>query len=764
MPPAPEPTPPRRAFTALAACGLFAAVFLAHTPLLRLGFYADDFGQLAEIHADLTAGRWPFLASARATTDEHGKIGIAIFRPALEATNAALMLVQGRDAAGRVRPPDPLGERLVSLSLRALLPALLFLLLLRLDFGDRSALLGAVFSAVNPAPYNAAAWIAARGDLLWVAAALAALLTAIPARGRPAASWRPTMVVIWVVLGLMAKETGMLCGLVAAIGLWVGARRGAFSRAAAATSVCGIVAALAGYVLLRRAIFGDAGSAYPGFEPDDPIGSVLRLGTRALGASGLRLVGGRGFDPDESAFAMAATFLSAAVCAVAIGYGLAAALRTPKLRTATIAAVLLGGISVAPILVQSALDIMASRLLVGWTIALGFVLAAGAARSPLGMKLGIAAILAGGAAFVAETDAGQALCAYMDEARASVVQAAAAAGSDATLLVHTPPRDVFPDPIVPDWGTTRSFYGVFLGLDRPVFQTPRREAFSSTSDPSSPNRPRTAVPGPLIVAEGGYDEVDLVLRYRCRIVPPLAGDLPSRIQGRTEPQGGASAELPPGAPARAYPVVALTIEPGPSSAAAADGVARILIEITGGTIPWKKTVEAPLAGDGPRTLTLWHDAFATMAQPGRTLDVSVRPEVEGQVVVTALSFAREGATLTALDPAPGAKWIAGTPPPRFAVRNRTGFPFVALVLTAKLDGVLVTREFVRSAATASGGAESAEDLAFAGDDGPGALFIAAGAALKDRPLLLHVRYEARARQDGPATAVAGVFDLLLAPN
>lgn len=755
LPPAP---PARRVADFAVALLLFLGTCAAHLPLLQTGFYADDWGQFREIYADLEAGRWPLLASSRSTYLD-GKLGIAILRPGLEAANAGLILARGRDDAGRLRGPDPVAEHAASIVLKGLVVVLLFAFARRLGCGRGPATLGAAFAALHPAAYNATAWVAARGDLAWVATTLAALLAATPPPGAAPSRSRPWWAAFWIVVGLLCKETAVVGAGAVFLALVAGARRGAYPRGSATAAGAALAAALAGYFRIRSAIFGDAAATYPNFDPAHPLRSFLNNLAEALPIAWMRLAGGRAPDVDDAAggtvaaWAAVATFVGAAVLCVA------ALLGRPGRRFVALAALGLAAATLPPLAVQPKIDLAFSRLLVGWSAAFALLFAFAADRSRrLGAVVALAAAVAG-VNFVYESAATQVWCGKLEEARRPVAEAAAALGSSALVLVHAPPRTEappgLPQPFVPDWTTEGSFRRPHLGIGTTtVLERDARDAFEIGGAETDGRRP-TADPRPTTLARGYFDLTDGTLRFRTTLLPRFSPDLPSEVAGVRAADGSYVVDLPAGAPARAYPAVAVrwsaapaaapfTIALGVEDGRGAPAVRRVAFAAdaaAGGAMLAQRAVETALGTDGPVRLT-------------------IRVESSGGAAPTLVgAFAsRVDARATIVEPAGGTAWSLSGAAPTIVFEDGTGLPVLRLALTMKTALGPLARTFVAPRAApaevAADGRPKSRVVRFAADgpgDSPAALLrLAADHVFAAGDPTLEARVEAAATHDGPA--------------
>jgi hypothetical protein len=763
MPAAPSSAPSAgRAADFAVALLLFLGTCAAHAPLLETGFYADDWGQFREIFADLEAGRWPLLASSRSTYLD-GKLGIAILRPGLEAANAGLILARGRDAEGRLRGPAPFAEHAASVVLKGLVVALLFAFARRLGCGRGAATLGAAFAALHPAAYNATAWVAARGDLAWVATTLAALLAAVPPPGAAPSRARPWWAAFWVVVGLLCKETAVVGAGAVVLALVAGVRRGAYPRKTATAAGVALGLALFAYFRVRSAIFGDAAAAYPNFDPSDPLRSFVRNLAEALPIAWMRLVGGRAPDVDDlpgstvAAWAAVATFAGAAVLC------LAALLGRPGRRFVALALLGLAAATLPPLAVQPKIDLAFSRLLVGWSGAFALLFALAADRSRrLGAAVALATAVAG-VNFVYETAATRVWCGKLEEARRPVAEAAAAGGSPALVLVHAPPRAEAPPGLpahfVPDWTTEGSFRRPHLGIrTTTVLERDARDAFEIGGAATDGRRP-TADPRPTTLARGYFDPADGTLRFRTTTLPRFSPDLPAEVVGVRAADGSFVVDLPAAAPARAYPAVAVRWAAAPAAkpfaivlgvedGRGAPAVRRVAFApdaAGGGAVLAQRTVESALGTDGPVRLT-------------------VRLEGDGGAAPTLLGAvaSRVDARVRIVEPADGTAWSLAGSAPTFVFEDGTGLPFVRLALTMQTALGPLARTFVAPRAapaeTGADGRPKPRVVRFAGDgpgESPAALLrLAAEHLFAAGEPTLEARVEAAATPDGPAEATS----------
>jgi hypothetical protein len=414
-----------------------------------------------------------------------------------------------------------------------------------------------------------------------------------------------------------------------------------------------------------------------------------------------------------------------------------------------------GALSAAPALLQNGMDVLTSRLLSGWTIALG-VAAAILAESRLGRRLVGVALAAAAVGFAVESVSTAELCGRLDAARAEAVAAATAAGPGATMIVFTPPRTAYPEPPIPDWGTVASLHRLFLGLDREVYHARDEASLLRASDPTRPGATLASTPGPLITAVGDYAAPDRALIHRCRTWPAYPAETPEVLPGVVDAAGVLRFTPPAGVPPRAYPTLRLELAAA-ANAGASGAAVEISFTVFVGAESFVRICEASVPAAGAHTVLLRPEIPVEFGAGGGA-EIRAEARVRGG-----------GARLS------GGAWLRATPvfaearplplttstpaaPPQFSVRNLTGLPYTVLVIEAALGETAFRREFVRATPAAGAAVE------FGGGDGPAALLAAAAPALGGRPLALRARYEARARADGPAGAATETFVVRYAPR
>lgn len=187
------------------ALALVVVVSLAiHGRAIGFGFsYLDDDVLILDQQQALAPPGGAARAFARPYFPSSGR-DHAYYRPLVTASYAL-------DAAWS--GTSPRGYHLTNVLLAALAAGLLFLLLRRLGYGDRIALLGGLVYAVHPALTEAVAWIPGRNDSLLVVFTIAAWLLLL--RASDGASWASRLghLAAWLA-ALLCKETALVLPLV----------------------------------------------------------------------------------------------------------------------------------------------------------------------------------------------------------------------------------------------------------------------------------------------------------------------------------------------------------------------------------------------------------------------------------------------------------------------------------------------------------------------------------------------------------------------
>lgn len=189
--------PPRQSLVLIAiACGVALAVFGVYYPLPARPFAADDFEWLLNVR-DLS------FASLMARAFDSG-VESHFYRPMVWLALWTQVQAFGVDARG---------FHLVSLALHSLNALLAGALIRQMavspaevqEFPYRGVVLGALFVALHPAPFEAVVWVSAQSELLAATWILLALLL----WGNGVGWWRAPAATVALALALLTKESAV---------------------------------------------------------------------------------------------------------------------------------------------------------------------------------------------------------------------------------------------------------------------------------------------------------------------------------------------------------------------------------------------------------------------------------------------------------------------------------------------------------------------------------------------------------------------------
>lgn len=231
----------------LSALAIFALAMSVYLPTLRNGFVWDDVALTQ--NPDVRVLDWPTLE--RLFTSNYW-----------QATEASSGMYRPLTALSlhtdyRLHGSKPAGYHLTNMLFHAVASALVLLVLLELFGSLEIALLAALLFAVFPMHVENVAWVSGRTDLIAVTFMLLSLWCYARWRSRGT----PLMlagVVVWLVAGLLAKETAIVLPAVVAVAELLPLERGRSRRermtGAVAAAALFVVALL--YLALRKHVLG----------------------------------------------------------------------------------------------------------------------------------------------------------------------------------------------------------------------------------------------------------------------------------------------------------------------------------------------------------------------------------------------------------------------------------------------------------------------------------------------------------------------------